>query len=97
MRVAFEHRTTRAAARARIDAAIPRALTLVLGQLKDVAYEWEGDTLRFSLRALGFPVAGTVDVTDTEVIVDVGLPRILRPLEGRVKSRVLGELRDFLA
>ena len=96
MRVAFPHRTERAVVRARIDEAIPRALALGKGRVDDVAYGWEGDTLRFSFRALGRTVMGTASVTDAEVIVDVGLPLLLRPFEGRAKSRLVDELRSLL-
>ena len=96
MRVAFTHGNERVVVRARTDEAIPRLLALGKGRVADVAYAWEGDTLRFSFRALGRVVRGTADVTDTEVIVDVGLPLLMRPLEGRVKSRLLDELRSLL-
>ena len=54
-----------------------------------------GDTLRFSFRALGRSLSGSATVTDTEIVIDMGLPLAARPFEGRVKSRILDALTEL--
>ena len=92
MRVSYEHHSTPAEVRSQIDAAIIHSLapTSPLARyIKDVKYEWTGDKVAFSLRAIGSAIRGSAEITDTEVIVDVGLPLMLRPFEEKAKSRIL--------
>jgi hypothetical protein len=49
-----------------------------LGGLIKVEQEtWEGDTLRFAMRALGQTAAGTVEVLDDALRIEVALPWLL--------------------
>ncbi len=92
MRVTYEHHSTRAEVRSKIEAGIANALdpnSPYAKYAKDVQYAWEGDKVDFSLRALGANFKGYVEVTDTEVIVEVAMPLLLRAFEGRAKSRIL--------
>ena len=62
-----------------------RRLKEGFGHMKDslgamIAIEqqtWEGDTLRFHMRALGQTAAGTVQVLDDALRIDVSLPWLL--------------------
>jgi predicted lipid carrier protein YhbT len=38
---------------------------------------WEGDTLRFRLRALGQTAAASIEVQETALHIEVSLPRVL--------------------
>jgi hypothetical protein len=96
MHFTYRHESTRPAVRQRIDGAIERALASQPAMVQDVRREWRGDVLTFSLRAMGQGVRGTVEVTDTDVIMDVGLPLMLRPFESRAKSRMLAALNKAL-
>lgn len=92
MRISYEHHSTRAEVRSKIEAAAASALepnSSYARYINDVRYAWEGDQVDFSLRAVGSTIRGSVEVTDTHVIVDVGLPLMLRPFEGKAKSRIL--------
>jgi len=44
--------------------------------------------LRFKGKARGLSVEGTVEVTDTEVIIHGKLPLMARPFEGKIKQAV---------
>ena len=49
-----------------------------LGHLIAIDQEiWEGDTLRFHLRALGQVAAGTIEVLEDAVRIEVSLPWLL--------------------
>jgi hypothetical protein len=50
---------------------------------------WEGDTLRFRMRALGQSAAGTIEVLEDALRVDVSLPWLL----AKAAKRLLPILR----
>ena len=50
---------------------------------------WEGDTLRFRMRALGQSAAGTIDVLENALRIEVSLPSLL----ARAAKRLLPILR----
>ena len=79
----------------RIEAArrIKEGFARTKGQLGEViAIEqetWEGDTLRFRMRALGQTAAGTIEVLDDALRIEVSLPWLL----AKAANRLLGVLR----
>lgn len=61
-----------------------------LGELITIEQEvWVGDTLRFTMRALGQTAAGTIDVLDDALRIEVSLPWLL----AKAANRVLPVLR----
>ena len=65
--------------------------------LSDSEHKWEGDRLYFSGAAKGFKTSGTVEITDTEVIIDGKLPLVAKPFEPRVKSTIEKEAAAMFA
>ena len=45
---------------------------------------WEGDTLRFAMRALGQTASGTVDVLEDALRIEVALPWLLAKAANRL-------------
>ena len=45
---------------------------------------WEGDTLRFRMRALGQTAAGTIEVLEDALRIDVSLPWLLAKAANRL-------------
>ena len=95
MRLSFHHHSTRAIVRSKLQEAIGKALDLGGGQISQVQYAWAGDRLEFSFAVLSKTIKGIADVTDTEIIVDAGMPLMFRPFEGKVKTRILGTLDEM--
>ena len=61
-----------------------------LGQLIAIEQEtWEGDTLRFHLRALGQTATGTIEVLEDALRIELSLPWLL----AKVAKRLLPILR----
>jgi hypothetical protein len=61
-----------------------------LGQLITIEQEtWEGDTLRFQMRALGQLAAGTIEVLENALRIEVTLPWLL----AKAAKRILPVLR----
>lgn len=88
MRIAVPHHSSKAKARQQVEQRIGQLLSQFSHHADEVQHEWAGDTLRFKGKARGLSVDGTVDVTDTEVIIEAKLPFIAKPFEGRIKQAV---------
>ena len=88
MHIAVDHKTTKQNARATLERKIHQLLAQFGDRAEDVEHHWSGDTLRFKGKARGFTVEGTVEVTDTAVIVDGKLPLLARPFESRIRQTV---------
>lgn len=78
-----------------------RGVSIVPLQFVDEKRSWQGSTLKFSISAkmgiISTPIAGTIDVTDRDVTIDVDLGLLERLLPGNkareaISSRVRGLL-----
>jgi Putative polyhydroxyalkanoic acid system protein (PHA_gran_rgn) len=67
------------------------------GQVTDVTEAWAGCVDTFSFRALGFSVAGKLEVQAGQLLVDIDLPFAALPFKGRVESEILSHARQLLA
>jgi hypothetical protein len=92
MRISIPHHTTRQRARQKVESRLGSLLGQFGHHADELKHEWTGDTLRFKGKARGLSVEGTVEVTDTEVVVEGKLPLIARPFEGRAKQAIQSEL-----
>ncbi len=91
MRIAVPHHTTKGSARSRIEEKLAALLGQFGGRIDDLQQQWVGDTLEFKGKARGFKLEGTVEVTESEVIVDGKLPMMALPFEGRIREAVKRE------
>ncbi|HEX7807459.1 MAG TPA: polyhydroxyalkanoic acid system family protein [Thermoanaerobaculia bacterium] len=97
MRIAVPHRTTKALARTRVEQKIDQLMSQFGGHAEDVTHDWAGDTLHFKGKARGFSISGTVDITDSEVIIDSKLPFMASMFEGRIRHAVEREAETMFA
>jgi putative polyhydroxyalkanoate system protein len=88
MRIAVKHHTSKEHARKRVEGRLDQLLAQFGGRADEIEHEWLGDTLRFKGKARGLSVEGTVEVTDSEVIIDGKLPLMARMFEGRIRQAV---------
>ena len=88
MRVSVPHNTDKETARRKVEARLHQLLAQYKHYLSDSEHRWEGDRLVFTGSAKGFKAKGTVEVTDSEVIIDGKLPLIAKPFEPRIKSTI---------
>lgn len=95
MRIAIPHNTTRAKARRIIEERLHAASTQYGQYANDVQHEWAGDTLHVNFKAKGISAKGTVEITDTDVIIDGKLPLIAKPFESRIRSTVEKEAESM--
>ena len=66
-------------------------------QVSDVTEVWTECVDTFSFRALGFLVAGKLEVQAAQLLVDIDLPFAALPFKGRVESELLSRSRQLLA
>lgn len=66
------------------------------GMLQSVEQHWDADTLHFQIGAMGQSIAGTANVTDQSVNLDLALPWMLSMLAGTVKNQIEKQARDLL-
>ncbi len=91
MRMTVTHHTTRDAARRIINQRIAALEQQYGHHASEIQREWAGDLLNFSFKAKGFQGKGTLEITDSEVIVDGKLPLIAKPFESRIRKTVEDE------
>ena len=97
MRINVPHNTDKETARKKINERLAMLFAQYGHYLSDSQHQWNGDRLDFSGSAKGFKVNGTVEVTDTEVIIDGKLPLMAKPFEPRVKSAIEKEASTMFA
>lgn len=72
-------------------------------QIADAQKQWQGDTMYFSFKGkMGFfsvPIKGTVEVRETEVIIDADLPGLVTKMisEEKIRAQVEGRVKGLLA
>ena len=86
---------TKADALMRVDALLPQLLGKFGSEVSDVQHHWLDSTMEFSFRARGFLLKGTLEVKDSGVTLDMGIPLLLRPLQGRIESDVREKLTEY--
>ena len=97
MRISVSHRIDKATVRKRIEERLHQLLGTYGHYLSEVEHRWEGDRLVFSGKAKGMKAHGTVDVTDSEVIIDGKLPLLAKPFEPRIKSTIQREAESIFS
>lgn len=88
MRIAVPHNTTPDKARKIVEQKMKTLQAQYGHYADDVNHQWQGNTLHFDFKARGFTGKGTLEVTDTDVIIDGKLPLIAKPFESRIKSTI---------
>ncbi len=73
-------------ARGEVERALPGLLQEFGSDVSDISHTWNGNFMNFSFRARGWSIKGKIQVTESEVLIDVNLPILARPFEGRIRS-----------
>lgn len=95
MRIAVQHFTTRQKAKKIIEQRLRNAERQYGSMASDLDYEWHGDTLHVALKAKGMSIKGTLEITDSDVIVDGKLPLLAKPFESRIRHTVEREAESM--
>ena len=88
MRIAIEHHTTPARAKKLVEQKLREAEKHYGQYAGDLDWSWDGHILYVQGKAKGMTLKGTLEITETEVIVDGKLPLLARPFESRIRHTV---------
>ena len=89
MQIKRKHNVSPQRAREMVEAFIPKLVEQYGDYVSNTSYSWRGNTLSFSFKAHMFNIRGEIALTENEVVLDVGMPLPLRPLEGKVRPKVI--------
>ncbi len=73
-------------ARGEVERGLPGLLQEFGSDVSNVTHVWSGNSMNFSFRVRGWSIKGRIDVTESDVLIDVNLPMLARPFEGRIRS-----------
>lgn len=94
--VDLPHQLGRAGARARIESKIGRLADKIPGGAT-VEHRWEGDSLHFTVAAMGQTVVSRLDVAERHVHAEIALPGMLALFAGKVRETLAKEGPRLLA
>ncbi len=73
-------------ARGEVERALPGLLQEFGSDVSNITHVWSGNSMNFSFRARGWSIKGRINVTESDVLIEVNLPMLARPFEGRIRS-----------
>ena len=91
------HQLTRAEAKRRIQDEVTKLRQQQHALFGNLRESWNGDTMDFSLVAMGQSITGHLHVEDQAVRLEVALPWLLSMLAGAMKPRIEQQGRQLLA
>ncbi|MEO7299297.1 MAG: polyhydroxyalkanoic acid system family protein [Verrucomicrobiota bacterium] len=67
------------------------------GQVSDVRESWNGNRSDFGFKAMGFDVAGNLQVQPATVDIEINLPLAALLFKSRVESEISSRAKELLA
>ena len=89
--VTISHRLGRDGAKRRIEASLAHIRGELTPFVSAVNYEWSGDRLDFTVTVLRQAINGCIDIEETAIRVELGLPLLLRVFSGGIIGRIRSE------
>ena len=96
MKVTRTHGLTKQGAKSKVEDMIPELMRQYGGSLSEMIKSWEGDEMRFSFIAAGMSIKGIVSVGESDVVLDMPVPLMLRPFESRIRAKIEEEIDGVL-
>ena len=87
MKVTARHRTSKQLAKEIVESQVPRLVERFGQSVSNPTYRWQEDTLTFRFQAVGADLKGTLEVTETELVLDMSIPFRFKLFEGNIKSK----------
>lgn len=88
MSMQIPHSLSQDEAKSRVQGMITSLKEQYGSQISDLHEEWNGDTGRFSAKAMGFDLKGTLQITGNELRVDGDLPWAAKPFQGTIEATI---------
>lgn len=90
MNFKIPHNNSKFEATKKVKQALEEARPHLKGQATIDEERWEGTTLHFAATLQGKQITGTLEITDTELVINAKLPLMWRLFEGRIE-KMIGE------
>jgi hypothetical protein len=97
LRIIRPHNVSKQELRDKIESELTGLLAGFGDAVSDIQQSWQGDMMRFSFRARGMKIKGTLLVADAEVVLDVDLPFMAKLFEGTIRDEAEKWLEEFLS
>ena len=97
MSMTIPHTLGEGEARKRVQGMISNMKEQYGDRVSDLHEEWNGDTGRFSLKAMGMSLKGTLQITDDQLKVDGDLPWAAKPFQGTIEATIRERAERLLA
>ena len=81
------HKAGRTAAREKIEKGLAQMAAIVPGG-RMTQHHWEGDTVAFTLEAMGQSIASRIEVLDDKVHAVIDLPPMLALFAGKIREKL---------
>ena len=91
MKISTTHAMDKEAVRAKIDGGIVELVERFGRYASNLNHHWCGDTMKFSFKAIGADLVGSVHVTNRNVDLEIEVPSKFRIFEQQIKD----EARDW--
>lgn len=91
------HQLGRIEARRRIDSGFATIVQQLPGGTGNASHRWEDDRLVFSMVTMGQTIAGTIDVLDASITIEIELPGVLGLIASGLRGRLLKQGQKLLA
>jgi len=95
IKVDIPHKLGRETAKARLGGGIGKLAEMIPGA-SSTSHHWEGDTLHFTVSALGQTIASKCEVFDSHVHAEVDLPPMLALFAGKIRDKLMSAAPKLL-
>jgi hypothetical protein len=89
------HQHSRAEIRTRLEQGVQKATTMLPGS-SVTEHRWDGDTLHFTIVAMGQRVSSRVEALDDKVHAVIDLPPLLRLFADKIRAKLAKEAPKLL-
>ena len=95
MHIKIPHKSSKSAAKQNIEKALNEGRSQLADKVEIHEEKWEGDTLNFDFTAQGQRITGTLEISDSDYVLDAKLPFMLRMFEGRIEKEIASRVKEL--
>jgi len=95
MHIEFSHGLSQSKARAKINQALNQSRAQIMTQAKILEERWAGDTLHFVVEIQGKKVTGSLDITESNYVLDATLPLMWRLFERKIENEIKKQMEHL--
>ncbi len=94
MKITTSHNTTAESAKKIVDEQVPGLMNRFGSQVSNPSYAWNGDVMEFRFDAMGAGFRGTLEITQSDLVLNVNVPLRFRLFQGMIEDEARRWCRD---